>query len=198
MLKGDITREHIVSKAAELFNKYGYDGCSLSDIMQATGLKKGGIYNHFQNKDEIALAAFDYSFRKIIKRYRDKTQAAKTATDKLHAFIDVYESFYRKPVINGGCPMMNTAIDASGKHPFLKQKALDAINTFRTYLKMKIDDGISDGEFNSSVDSNDAATFMMSSLNGALLMAHTYNHGEYMLVVTKNLHKYIEDNLKKT
>lgn len=197
MLKGDLTRDNIIRKAAELFNKYGYDGCSLSDIMKATGLKKGGIYNHFQNKDEIAHAAFDYSFRKIIKRYRDKTQAAKTATDKLHAFIDVYESFYRKPVIHGGCPMMNTAIDASGKHPHLKQKALDAFNTFKTYLKIKLDDGIQEGEFDESVNSDEAATFIMSSLNGALLMAHTYNQGEYMLIAAKNLHKYIEDNLKR-
>src|SRR5688572_10795724 len=126
MSRGDLTREHIISKSAELFNKLGYDGCSLSDIMKATGLKKGGIYNHFHNKDEIALAAFDYSFRKVIKRYREKTQDAHSSLEKIHAFVAVYESFYRKPVVNGGCPMMNTAIDATNKHTALRAKVLEA------------------------------------------------------------------------
>lgn len=197
MSKGDLTREHIVSKAAELFNRLGYDGCSLSDIMQATGLKKGGIYNHFQNKDEIALAAFDYSFRKIIKRYREKTQDAESALEKIHAFVAMYESFYRKPVVQGGCPMMNTAIDATNKHTALRNKALEAFTTFKNYLTIKIKDGIDNGELKSKVDSSEAATFIMSTLNGALLMSHTYADGQYMTVAAKNLHEYIDLNLKK-
>ncbi len=197
MSKGDLTRELIVSKSAELFNRLGYDGCSLSDIMEATGLKKGGIYNHFQNKDEIALAAFDYSFRKIIKRYREKTQGAVSSLEKIHAFIGVYESFYRKPVVNGGCPMMNTAIDATNKHSALRAKALDAFGTFKNYLTIKIDEGIRNGELNPRIDSNEASTFIMSTLNGALLMSHTYADGQYMTSAAKNLHDYIDNTMKK-
>ena len=42
MNKGINTKEKIVEKSAELFSKYGYNGCSLSDIMNETNLKKGG------------------------------------------------------------------------------------------------------------------------------------------------------------
>src|SRR5438105_3375693 len=61
MRKGEQTREMILERAAPIFNQQGYAGASLSDIMRETGLEKGGIYNHFRGKEELALAAFDYA-----------------------------------------------------------------------------------------------------------------------------------------
>ena len=66
MSKAQQTKARIVRQAAELFNQKGYAGSSIADVMQATGLKKGGIYNHFKSKDELALAAFDYADRKSV------------------------------------------------------------------------------------------------------------------------------------
>jgi TetR/AcrR family transcriptional regulator, transcriptional repressor for nem operon len=43
MSKGEQTRQRIVAEAACLFNRRGYHGSSLQDLMQATGLEKGGI-----------------------------------------------------------------------------------------------------------------------------------------------------------
>ena len=62
MTKGQQTRRGIIEKAAPLFNQKGYEGTSLSDLMDATGLQKGGIYRHFDSKEELAAAAFDYSW----------------------------------------------------------------------------------------------------------------------------------------
>ena len=47
MRKGEQTRKEIIRKAAPIFNRKGYDGAALSDLMRATGLEKGGIYRHF-------------------------------------------------------------------------------------------------------------------------------------------------------
>ena len=65
MGKGQITKEAILEKAAAIFNKHGYAGSSLSELMRETGLQKGGIYNHFRSKEEIMLQAFDYSIKKF-------------------------------------------------------------------------------------------------------------------------------------
>ena len=43
MRKGDETRQEIIRKAAPIFNRKGYRGAALSDLMRATGLKKGGL-----------------------------------------------------------------------------------------------------------------------------------------------------------
>src|ERR1700724_4015016 len=62
MTKGEQTRRRIVEAAASIFNKRGYEGSSLSELMEATGLKKGGIYRHFSSKEELAAEAFDYTW----------------------------------------------------------------------------------------------------------------------------------------
>src|SRR5260370_8662436 len=62
MTKGEQTRKKIVAAAAPIFNQRGYDGSSLNDLMEATGLKKGGIYRHFSSKEELAAEAFAYTW----------------------------------------------------------------------------------------------------------------------------------------
>src|SRR5436305_6494764 len=62
MTKGKQTRRKIVAAAAPIFNQRGYEGSSLNDLMEATGLKKGGIYRHFASKEELAAEAFDYTW----------------------------------------------------------------------------------------------------------------------------------------
>jgi TetR/AcrR family transcriptional regulator, transcriptional repressor for nem operon len=69
MRKGELTRERIVRRTAPLFNQQGYFGASLADIMRATGLEKGGIYNHFGSKEALALEAFDYAVDAVEQRF---------------------------------------------------------------------------------------------------------------------------------
>src|ERR1700732_766746 len=61
--KGDETRQEIIHKAAPIFNRKGYSGAALSDLMRATGLKKGGIYRHFESKQELAVDAFAHAWK---------------------------------------------------------------------------------------------------------------------------------------
>ena len=59
--KAEHTKQKIIETAAIIFNQNGYVGTSIADIVKSTGVNKGGIYKHFKTKDEIAVAAFDYS-----------------------------------------------------------------------------------------------------------------------------------------
>ncbi len=62
MRKGEQTRQEIIREAAPIFNQHGYEGAALSDLMKATGLEKGGIYRHFESKQQLAAEAFDYAW----------------------------------------------------------------------------------------------------------------------------------------
>src|SRR6266487_2891191 len=70
MSKGEQTRERILARSAQLFNRQGYFGASLADIMRETGLEKGGIYNHFSSKEQLALESFDYAYGLVQQRVR--------------------------------------------------------------------------------------------------------------------------------
>ncbi len=190
------TKEHIIQQSSALFNTKGYNGCSLQDIMEATGLKKGGIYNHFKNKDEIAFESFDYSFNLVKERFREGLLNCKNSFEKIMAIISVFESFHTNPVTLGGCPIFNTAVDSSGIHPSLTEKARTAINHLKRYIEIKIDEGIESGEFKINIKSEELSTLIISSMEGALIMARVNNDSGPVRTVVKHLKKQLTTSVK--
>ena len=76
MRKGAATRPRIIAQAAPVFNQRGFSGCSMQDLMDATGLEKGGIYRHFESKEELAAEAFDYAWTFATTQRRQNLEIA--------------------------------------------------------------------------------------------------------------------------
>jgi AcrR family transcriptional regulator len=55
------TRERIVESAQRLFNRHGFNGVSIDEIMADAGLTRGGFYNHFGTKDELYAEVVTYA-----------------------------------------------------------------------------------------------------------------------------------------
>ena len=196
MQKGSITREKIVEESAVLFNKKGYDGCSMQDIMLATGLQKGGIYNHFRTKTEIALEAFNYSFDKTMARFRHRLDRDKTCTQKLYSVIDVLSSFVSDPVIEGGCPIFNLSVKSSFEYPELRSKALEGLNMLKKYIEIKIEEGIACGEFKKNDKVTEISSLIIMTMEGGIIMSNICGGNEqYVKTAASHLRTYIEENL---
>jgi AcrR family transcriptional regulator len=163
--------------------------------MKATDLKKGGIYNHFTNKDEIAIAAFDHSFQKILARFRGRLDKDTTGTDKLYSIVAVFRDMVTNPVVKGGCPMVNTAIDSTDSHPGLKKRAQYAIQTLENYIVFKIEEGKSSGEFRTDADSEDLDSFMVMSLEGAVMMSRVNGNLKYITMASQHVEHYLKEHL---
>lgn len=195
MSKAQETRENIIKQAAELFNQKGYAGSSIADIMEATGLKKGGIYNHFKSKDELALEAFDYAYRcssqKIWQIVRQKTNAI----DRLQALVSAYLDYVDNPPIAGGCPIMNTAIESDDTHPILRDRVRGAIDEWRSLIGRIIEKGIKKGEIRPTVEPEFMATIIISTVEGAIMMSKLYDDSIHLERAVNYLNNYIENNL---
>lgn len=190
------TREKIIQQSAELFNIYGYHGCSLSHIMDATKLKKGGIYNHFKNKDEIAVEAFNYNYDRVLKRFRDRLDQDKTSLDKLYSVIDIYVSLIDDPIVKGGgCPIFNTAMDSTNTHPELKKKAQEGIKGLKKYIEIKLKDGIEAGEFKADINVKEVSTLFIATLEGAIVMSRVDDDRECVEFASQYMKNYIREKL---
>ncbi|MEM9857296.1 MAG: TetR/AcrR family transcriptional regulator [Bacteroidota bacterium] len=196
MKKGADTKEKIITKSAELFNSYGYHGCSLNDIMAATKLQKGGIYNHFKNKDEIATEAFDYNYNRVIKRFRKLLGEVKSPLRKLYAVIDAFSSFANDPVVKGGgCPIFNTAIDSTNSHPELKNKARLGIEGLINYVEIKVKEGIVAGVFKKDVDAKGFASLLIMTLEGAIIMSRVQDNDYGVKIASDSMKQHIKREL---
>ena len=121
--KGERTRQRIVELAAPVFNRQGYVGASLRDLVDATGLEKGGIYNHFGSKELLAVEAYDFAMSRVTGHLARSQEGATDALDRLTRMIRAFGVTARRPAIEGGCPIMNTAIECDDTHPELRDRA---------------------------------------------------------------------------
>ena len=101
--KAERTRRFIIETTAGIFNMKGYAGTSMSDITQATGLTKGSIYGNFENKEEVALAVFDYNYAKVQRVLQQRMVKAKNHYNKLMVYAQVYDQFAMLEFPQGGC-----------------------------------------------------------------------------------------------
>ncbi len=69
------SRQEILRTAARLFQQQGYDATSMNDVAAALKLSKGGLYHHFQSKDEILFDLMDHAMditqERVINPVRD-------------------------------------------------------------------------------------------------------------------------------
>lgn len=169
--KSERTKLFIVEKTAPVFNTKGYAGTSLSDLTLATGLSKGSIYGNFENKDEVALAAFDYNFGKVVAHLRTKIESKETCIDKLLVYPDTYRNFLKIPFLKSGCPLLNTSTEADDTHPLLREKANQALKLWKNSIERIIKSGIENREINANTKVSQFAFVTMSLIEGAVMQA---------------------------
>jgi TetR/AcrR family transcriptional regulator, transcriptional repressor for nem operon len=192
MSKAQETRTRIIQQAAELFNQQGYAGSSISDVMRVTGLKKGGIYNHFSSKDELALEALNFAIQCIQQQYVGVLKGKRKAVDRLQAILSVYQNMLDAPPIKGGCPLLNTAVESDDAYPVLKERVQQAMDEWQKLIYRIVEKGKSRGEIRADVDAEMMATILISTIEGAVMMSKLYNDNIYMERALNYLNNYIE------
>lgn len=170
MSKAERTRAFIIEKTAPIFNTKGFAGTSLNDITAATGLTKGSIYGNFANKDEVALAVFDYNLQKVKSAISSQVAKEKTAKNKLLVYANCYEKLLFPPFTEGGCPVLNTAVEADDTHPELRKKAATAILSWKKGIIKIIEEGIENKEFVTTIDAAQVALTMIAMIEGAIMI----------------------------
>src|SRR5215469_3788141 len=194
MSKGDETRERIIAKAAELFNQRGLEGTSMTDLMEATGLEKGGIYRHFPSKEAVAAEAFDYAWEEAFReRVRDLGSISGSVDRLKHLIANFVE---RRSSIPGGCPLLNTAVESDDGNPVLRERARQALGTWQNLLTSVIKGGIRQREIRSRVDPNRLATLIISSLEGALMISRLEQNRDALLATRSHLDRYLDKEVR--
>ena len=180
MSKGEQTRRMILERAAPLFNQQGYFGVSLGDIMYVTELEKGGIYNHFASKEQLAVESFNYAWELIKQHTREALKGKEHAADRLSALALSFLSMADGSLMAGGCPILNTAIEADDSLPALRECARAAMDYWRESLRRIIQKGIERQELRPETDIEDFSTLFISTLEGAVMLSKLYGDLVYM------------------
>ena len=196
MTKGEQTRRKIVEAAAPIFNKRGYEGSSLSALMKATGLKKGGIYRHFSSKEELAAEWFDYTWEAAWNSRLLHVDEKSHGIEKLKQLTANFVK-HRSPVA-GGCPILNTAIDADDGNPVLRTHVAKALRSWLSRLQTIVDRAQARGETQPAVDPKAVATLIVASLEGALMMSRIQRNDEALRRIQAHLNRYLDEEVARS
>ena len=195
--KGATTRQRILDRVGPLFNERGYQNTTLADVMAATGLEKGGIYNHFASKDELSLAAYDRNADLQGDLIAERVRAATGAVERLVAVIDAFRDFAHDPPFPGGCPTLNTAVESSGVDPRLHARARTRMQQLLDLIARQAQRGIERGELRDDVDPDALASLLASSIEGALLLHQLHDDVSHVDRVTAHLERHVRSLAKE-
>jgi len=166
--KGILTRQNITEKSLQVFSVKGYFNTSISDILEATGLTKGGLYGHFASKEDIWYAVYDEAvkiWRSIV--FKD----IKNVTNPLERIEITIEnhlvSYLGEDVFDGGCFFVNMLVEISGQSEKMSKHILRGFVQFSRLLRTWLEDADDKGLLKEGLNYREISNFIIISLNGA-------------------------------
>ena len=166
--KGIQTRQRVIEKSLQLFSVKGYFNTSISDILEETGLTKGGLYGHFQSKEDIWYAVYEEAvgiwraivFRGIREISDPLMRIEKTIENDLRDYVgaDVFE---------GGCFFLNSLVELSGQSGAMSRHILRGFVRFSRLLRLWLEEAEQRGLLKEGLRAKQIASFIVISMNGA-------------------------------
>ncbi len=193
MTKAERTRQQILHATAPLFNQRGYDGATLQALCEATGLTKGALYGNFGNKEELAREAFRHAMGIVRTCMAEELRGKQSAKDKLVALVGFFAKYVYNPPVPGGCPLLNTSIEADDYLVDMKAEVAAAIDSTIAFMARLIDEGKKAGEFLPGTRSREYATLFFCAVEGALMVSRVSPTDEAMKTVVRLCKRLLED-----
>jgi len=169
--KGIQTRQQIVKKTLQLFSVKGYFNTSISDILEATHLTKGGLYGHFRSKEAIWKAVYEEAVRiwrgivfKDVRKTGDPLKRIeKTIENALRDYLgaDVFE---------GGCFFANMLVELSGQSAAMNKQVLRGFVRFSSLFRSWLEEADRKGLVKKGLNFKEIADFIVISINGAVTL----------------------------
>ena len=166
--KGVQTRRNIVEKSLQLFTVKGYFNTSVSDILDATGLTKGGLYGHFASKADIWQAVYDEAVcvwrETVFSGVRDRTDPL----TRISTFIENdLREYLGGDVFEGGCFFLNMLVELSGQSDPMSKQILRGFVRISKLIQAWLDEAANQDLLKPDLNHKEIANFIVISLNGA-------------------------------
>ena len=165
-------KEKLLIDGLRLVHERGFGGSSVRDITQAAGVPQGSFTNHFASKEAFGL--------EILERYREMTSAAVRATlrndrlpplRRLRAWIDGQLEYLRRDDMRRGCLYGNLSAETSEASDAIRFRVASVFAENQASVAYCLEAAIEAGELAPRTDVRELAGFIVSSLQGAILVA---------------------------
>lgn len=173
--RGGATAERILDIAERLMQVRGYNGFSYADVAEAMRLTKASLHYHFPSKAELG--------RRLMERYTENFLAALGRIDAAgigtYEKLERYVSIYAEVLANKRmclCGML--AAEYATLPKSVKAEVIRFFDANETWLAPVIEEGKRSGRLKLSTPSIETARTLIATLEGAMMLARTYDDVE--------------------
>jgi len=166
------THEKILDAAERLFATKGFDGTSMNDIVEESGLSKGAIYGHFENKERLFLSTWERQTTMGIEQLRQMFSPNDTAVDRLAKVgaLTMASSCDCSPQMN---KMLLEFMATASRMPALEPDLQKRYDTIHSCIAEIFEGGVRSGEFRKDTDPDSLTTILFATLDGLSLHSAT-------------------------
>lgn len=181
-------RTRLIDATFQEVYTHGYNGASLSNILNRAEVKKGAMYHYFPSKKEMTISMIEEI---IEKRLKNKWEALANTNDYIvNTLIDILQDTDNWDLKNG-CPLGNL-LQESLEHDEDFANILTAIlDGWKKQFSQILQKAQDTNQLNKDVDVEQCSTFLIASIEGALLLAKKYDDKKDFKVCMNQLSFYL-------
>jgi TetR/AcrR family transcriptional repressor of nem operon len=161
-------REKLASSAVETLHANGFNGCSIQDITDAAGVPKGSFFNHFENKEDLAIDA--------LRRYLEGSRADmlfEAGVPPLQRIRNHFTFLADRLIGCGferGCMLGLFAAEMAHEYPRMREELRSVFETWCGAIEQVLREAQATGDIDPRHDPGQLARFVVNAWEGATIM----------------------------
>lgn len=164
-------REEVVAKALAVFWRQGYQATSVQDLVEATGLNRGSLYDTFGDKHGLFLAAVEHYRSRVTARRLAKLEEPGPARERIAIFFGEMVAFSLGEGRLLGCLMTNSAVELAPHDRDIRLAVAANMATMEAAFRRVLVRAKKNGELAADKSPADLARFLTATANGLRVMA---------------------------
>lgn len=165
-------REKLLHEGLRVVHRQGFGGASVRDIVQAAGVPQGSFTNHFRSKEAFGLEVLELYYTKVQEAVADTLRNdALPPLQRLRAWIDFNIGFGWQYEMRDGCILGNFSAEAGDGIENIRVRLAGILDELQQSVAYCLKAAVRAGELPRGFETADVAGFIVSSLQGAFLIA---------------------------
>lgn len=185
------TRERLVETARRLFHEHGYTATGIAQILDAAEARSGSLYYFFPTKEDLLLAVLEkykeLLWPMVIQPVFDRVA---DPVERIFGILDGYRRQLLATKYQSGCPIGNLALELANGIPAARASIADNFTGWRKAIEQCLADAA--GRLPASVDRDQLALFVLTTMEGAVMLARSYQNIEPYDAAVTQLRDYFD------
>ncbi len=163
-------RTHIIHTGADLIGHKGFGATGINAVLATAGVPKGSFYHHFSSKHDFGLAVIDTFAEEYDARLsRILNDTSRSCVDRLRAYFDTGFEDMTSCEYTRGCLIGNLGQELAGQNKAFRQRLDTVFSSWEKRFEDCLRDAQQAGGIRADIDPSDAASFLLSGWEGAIL-----------------------------